>query len=201
MGALMTSCEVINISVTIKLYLMLYPTTKVITSFFPSKVDLRAGYGCVLRLGRGEVRSFPPDVEPYSVDEAFMKAEGILSHFTSSGSLGMKIKDRIMREAGLTCSIGFAPNKLLAKLATGLKKPDGLTVLEASDIPAILEKTSVKELCGIGPRAVEELSSLGGEFSVRYGDSKEDLKGQKIISPAWRPKLCNSSRFQVPGSR
>ncbi|MFV1957416.1 MAG: DNA polymerase IV [bacterium] len=115
------------------------------------------------------LESFTPDVEPYSVDEAFMKAEGILSHYASPGSLAMKIKDRIMREVGLICSIGIAPNKLLAKLATGLKKPDGLTVLEASDIPAILEKTSVKKLCGIGPRTVEELSSLGIETCGQLG--------------------------------
>ncbi len=70
------------------------------------------------------LESFTPDVEPYSVDEAFMKAEGILSHYASPGSLAMKIKDRIMREVGLTCSIGIAPNKLLAKLAQTRNRPE-----------------------------------------------------------------------------
>ncbi len=121
------------------------------------------------------LESFTPDVEPYSVDEAFMKAEGILSHYSSPRSLANKIKDRIMREVGLTCSIGVAPNKLLAKLASDLKKPDGITVLEASDIPAILEKTPVKELCGIGPRTVRELSSLGIETCGQLGRFPREL--------------------------
>jgi len=115
------------------------------------------------------LESFTPAVEPFSVDEAFVDAAGMLSLHGSPVDLAEKIKDRIYKEVGLTCSVGIAPNRLLAKLASGLEKPNGLTVLKASEIPALLERMPVGKICGIGPKTVVELKSLGIETCGQLG--------------------------------
>ncbi len=71
------------------------------------------------------------------------------------------LKDAVSDATGLTCSIGVTPNKLLSKLASELDKPDGLTVLEASDIPTRIWPLAARKLNGIGPKASEKLAALG----------------------------------------
>jgi DNA polymerase-4 len=75
--------------------------------------------------------------------------------------LARAIKDRVRAELGLPCSIGIAPNKLLAKLASDLKKPDGLVRIRPEEAPALLETLPVEELCGIGRRMKEHLAAMG----------------------------------------
>jgi DNA polymerase-4 len=104
---------------------------------------------------------FTPAVEVYSIDEAFLDLTDCLALFPDAAAIGRLIKDRIRKEMGLTTSIGAAPNKLLAKLASGLEKPDGLVILRHEDVPPLLEKMAVEELCGIGPALAQRLSALG----------------------------------------
>jgi DNA polymerase IV len=106
-------------------------------------------------------RDYTPDVEIFSVDEAFLDLTRSLFLLGPPASIARAIKHRIRRELCLTASIGIAPNKLLAKLASGLKKPDGLVVIEPNDIPALLEETPVEDLCGIGPALGKKLAALG----------------------------------------
>lgn len=115
------------------------------------------------------LESFTPAVEPFSVDEAFIDAAGVLMLHGSPADLARKIKDRILTVVGLTCSVGVAPNRLLAKLASGLEKPDGLTVLKTREVPALLDRMPVKKICGIGPKTVKELEALGIETCGQLG--------------------------------
>ena len=98
------------------------------------------------------MRDFTPLVEPFSIDEAFLDVTGCKKLFGSPVEIAQKLKERIRKEIGVTCSIGIGPNKLLAKMAAGLQKPDGLTVLNSADVPVRLWPLPVRELFGVGPR-------------------------------------------------
>jgi len=98
------------------------------------------------------MRNFTPLVEPFSIDEAFLDVNGCEKLFGSPVEIARKLKKRIHEEVGVACSIGVAPNKLLAKMAAGLQKPDGLTVIDHEDVPTRIWPLPVKELFGVGPR-------------------------------------------------
>ncbi|MCC6502455.1 MAG: DNA polymerase IV [Deltaproteobacteria bacterium] len=107
------------------------------------------------------LNSFSPLVEAYSIDEAFIDITGCLAPFGTPSALAMEVKRRIKEALGLTCSIGIAPNKLLAKLASDMKKPDGLVIMDEASSPGVLEDLPAGELWGIGPRLTEHLGRLG----------------------------------------
>lgn len=104
---------------------------------------------------------FTPQVEPYSIDEAFLDVTGCERLFGPPVELAKKLKEKIRRELGLPCSVGIASNKLLAKLASSLNKPDGLTLIPQDKIREILYPLQVTELCGIGDKTAKVLSNLG----------------------------------------
>jgi DNA polymerase-4 len=107
------------------------------------------------------MRDYTPLVEVFSIDEAFMDLTGSLKLFGSAENIAYKLKARIRHRFGITCSIGIAPNKLLAKLASEMKKPDGLTVIRPEAVAGILEIVPIKELCGIGRQTERRLRLLG----------------------------------------
>lgn len=109
----------------------------------------------------GLLENYSPLLEIFSIDEAFLD---ITHRRDDPILLALEIKARVREEVGgyLSCSIGLAPNKLLAKLASGLEKPDGLTVLlEKEKIKQTLEKINLKQLCGIGSQILRRLNQLG----------------------------------------
>jgi DNA polymerase-4 len=117
---------------------------------------------------------FTPLMEVYSIDEAFLDLSGSLILFGDVETIAREIKNRIYQQCALTCSIGVAPNKLLAKLVSGLKKPDGLVILAEEDIPRLLEDLPVQEMTGIGKKTTAKLAGYGistcgqlGRFPVR----------------------------------
>ncbi len=73
--------------------------------------------------------AYTPDVEPVSIDEAFLDVTGCIHLFGNAEEIGKKIKTDIKKQTGLTASVGIAPNKFLAKLASDLSKPDGRWIL------------------------------------------------------------------------
>lgn len=108
-------------------------------------------------------RQYTPTVEVYSIDEVFMDVTGSVHLFGGAESLVQKIKADIRKGLGemLTCSAGIAPNKLLAKLASDMKKPDGLVVIRQENIKKLLEYLPVKDLCGVGSRIEARLRDMG----------------------------------------
>ncbi|NSW82769.1 MAG: DNA polymerase IV [Syntrophothermus sp.] len=106
-------------------------------------------------------REFTPLVEPFSIDEAFLDVTGCEKLFGPPVEIARKIKQQIREELDITCSIGIAPNKLLAKMAAELQKPDGLTVLTMEDVPTKLWPLPVRELFGVGPRYERHLKNMG----------------------------------------
>ncbi|MDR4509970.1 MAG: DNA polymerase IV [Candidatus Brocadiaceae bacterium] len=107
-------------------------------------------------------QQYTPIVEVYSVDEVFMDVTGSLPLFGSATVIAEKIKKDIHENFGrLTCSVGIAPNKLLAKLGSDMEKPDGLVVIRQEDARKLLEHLPVSEICGIGSWLERHLAAMG----------------------------------------
>ncbi len=108
-------------------------------------------------------RRYTPILEIFSIDEAFLDVTPTIGSMAGAIKAARQIKDTIRREVGeiLTCSVGIAPNKLIAKLASDMKKPDGLVVIPRHKIPALLDRIELSDLCGIGSRTRKNLLAMG----------------------------------------
>lgn len=104
---------------------------------------------------------FTPEIEGLSLDEAYLDVTGSLSLFGSPQEMARNIKMRIREATGLTASVGVAPNKLVAKIASDLEKPDGLCELMGDRIGDTLDPLPVTTIGGIGSRTGEKLDALG----------------------------------------
>jgi DNA polymerase-4 len=102
-----------------------------------------------------------PLVEPLSVDEAFVDVTGCERLWGSAEATARDLKRRVRETLGLTASVGVAPNKFLAKLASELEKPDGLTVLGDDAADTVLPALEIGRLWGVGPKTAERLHARG----------------------------------------
>lgn len=102
-----------------------------------------------------------PLVEPLSLDEAFLDVAGAARLLGRPAALARQIRHRVAAELGLTCSVGVAPTKFVAKLASTRAKPDGLLVVPAPQVIEFLHPLPVEALWGVGERAAEVLRRLG----------------------------------------
>ncbi len=99
-------------------------------------------------------------VEPLSLDEAYLD----VSHrATPAGALAGEIRDRIRAETGLTASAGVAPNKMLAKIASDWRKPDGQFEIRPAEVAAFMESLPVRKIWGVGGKTAERLGEMGVE--------------------------------------
>jgi DNA polymerase-4 len=100
-------------------------------------------------------------VEPLSIDEAFLEVTGSTRLFGPVEAIAQRIKQDIARDEGLVASVGVAPNKFLAKLASDLSKPDGFLVLHEADVEAFLRDLPVSRLWGAGKQTTRQLEAVG----------------------------------------
>jgi DNA polymerase-4 len=105
--------------------------------------------------------SYTPLVEGLSLDEAFLDVTASQALHGDAATIARAIKDRVKARTGLTVSVGVAPNKLLAKIASDLEKPDGLTVITAERAQAVLNPLTVKRLPGLGRKKGDALLAAG----------------------------------------
>lgn len=105
--------------------------------------------------------SVTPLVEPLSLDEAYLDVTENLLDEPLASRIARHIKDRIKTKLRLTASAGVGPNKFIAKVASDLKKPDGLVVIPPNHVAAFVEKLPVEKLWGVGPATTEKLHSAG----------------------------------------
>ena len=103
---------------------------------------------------------FTPLVEPISIDEAFLDVTDSIRLFGQPGNIAKKIKQIILTETGLTISAGVAPSKFVAKIASDIDKPDGLTVVHPDDVRDFLDPLPVKKMWGVGKVSQRLLSRL-----------------------------------------
>jgi len=107
------------------------------------------------------MRDFTDMVEPFSIDEAFADLTGVIKLWGPPERIASMLKERIQSEVGVLCSIGIGPNKLIAKMAAGLQKPNGLTVLEnVEDFKKVFWPMPVRKLFGVGPRYEKHFRNL-----------------------------------------
>jgi len=113
---------------------------------------------------KAAVRSLAPIVEDRGIDEIYVDLSDLSGvHDDGGHAMGQALKAAVREATGLTCSIGITPNKLLSKIASELDKPDGLTLLDESDIPARVWPLAARKVNGIGPKAAARLTALGIE--------------------------------------
>jgi DNA polymerase-4 len=107
------------------------------------------------------LKKYTPLVEVASIDEAYLDITQSLLMFKSYHHIAQSIKTQILEKEELTSSVGVAPNKLLAKLGSRLRKPDGLVMIPKDEVNRILEDLPVSSLFGIGPKLEEALKFMG----------------------------------------
>lgn len=103
---------------------------------------------------------YSPVVEQVSIDEAYMDIRGTQRLFGTPGHLAGLIKRHIWKDLSLTCSIGIAPLKFLAKIASDMKKPDGLTIIAPSEVQEVIENLPIEKVPGVGKRAMKQMEAL-----------------------------------------
>ncbi|GAA2013480.1 DNA polymerase IV [Microbacterium ulmi] len=134
--------------------LRLCPTAIVVMPHFERYLALSAE---VMRI----FREFTPLVEPLSIDEAFLDVRGARRLWGSPGEIARMLRARVLDETGLTCSVGVAATKHVAKMASTISKPDGLLIVAEADTAAFLAARPVRALWGVGPKAAEALEGRG----------------------------------------
>jgi DNA polymerase-4 len=120
-----------------------------------------AKYQAVSRQVMAILRRFTPQVEPVSIDEAFLDVTGSQALFGDGESIGRQIRAAIREEVGLTASVGVATTKLVAKVASDLRKPDALVVVPPGQEAAFLAPLPITRLWGVGARTAESLREFG----------------------------------------
>lgn len=175
-------------------------------------VDMKE-YSRVSEIFKNVLRQFSAEIEDTGIDEAFID---ISDSEKPSAQIAKEIKEGIKAATGLTCSIGIAQNKLLAKTASDMQKPDGLTIISGSDIESKIWPMPVRKLQGVGPKtegalkdlaintigelAVVPLETLIKRFGNSYGNYLYEASSGIDDSPLvthWEPKsISRETTFQ-----
>lgn len=182
----------------------------------PHAVFLPVDYDAYLRSSlqfKEVLKAASPTMEDVGIDEAYLD---ITDSGDSGEAIAIRIKEGIREETGLTCSIGIAPNKLLAKIASDMEKPDGITVLTEREVEARLWPLPIRKLYGIGPKTETYLTGMGIDtigqlaalsldnllehFGKSYGsylyDASRGIDDSPLITH-WEPKsISRETTFQ-----
>ena len=125
-------------------------------------------------------RRFSPLVEPLSLDEAFLDVTGSTRLFGHPEEIAAKIKEQVVEEMGLTLSAGVAPTKFVAKIASDIRKPDGLTIVPEGKVKEFLEPLPIEKLWGVGKATRETLSHLGVKTIGDLSRLSAKILGRKL---------------------
>lgn len=130
----------------------------------PNAVFVRSRGHAYISISRrvvGILHEFSDKVEPSSIDESFLDISGVLDYWGGPEKIGQGIKEKIKEYLGLTCTVGIAPTRTLAKMATNMQKPDGLTIITPDLIEEKIFPLSVRAVPGIGEKTEKRLNELG----------------------------------------
>ncbi|MCE8423920.1 MAG: DNA polymerase IV [Candidatus Methanoperedens sp.] len=125
--------------------------------FLPVNMEL---YRSVSLEVMGILRDYCDAFEQKSIDEAFCEITGKVIDFEDAMIYSIMIKKEILEKVGLTCSIGVAPNKLVAKIASDFQKPDGLTVVKPGDVLDFMAPLKITDLVGVGKKTAQKLNEM-----------------------------------------
>lgn len=128
------------------------------------------------------LKQFTDRLEQMSIDEAFMDVTQQVAGFDEAGVLASRIKQAIKEEAQLTCSVGVAPNKSVAKIASDFRKPDGLTIVPPEKVREFLTPLPVSKISGIGKKSSEILGNMSietiGDLASTHPSKLIDIFGK-----------------------
>lgn len=160
---------------------------------FPQVIILPGDYAAYVKYSGKMfeiVRRYADDVEEYSIDECFADLTALdLPLKMSYRQIAERIKKEIGAELGLSVSIGIAPSKVLAKVASKFVKPNGLTVITKSAATEFLAKTKIEKIWGIGPRTAEKMQKMGILTALDFISQDSKFVAQKFSKPyetLWR---------------
>jgi len=146
------------------------------------------------------MRRFTPQVEEYSIDEAFADLTGMRRAFHGSyESIALRMKDTICAELGLTVSVGLSITKVLAKVASKYRKPNGSTMISGRSIPDYLCNLPVEKIWGIGRATTEYLRKMGITTALQFASLPENIVRKRFTKPGeeiWR-ELRGDSVYPV----
>ena len=137
--------------------------------------------------------SFTPLVEPISLDEAFLDVTGSQKLFGDGREIATKIRNQVEQEEGITCSVGIAQSKFIAKLASQHCKPNGMLEIKSDRILEFLHPLPVRALWGVGPKTAESLDRLGLHTVADIANTPRstliralgDATGESLYELAW----------------
>ena len=171
-------------------------------------------YASVSRKIREIFDQFTPLVEPLSLDEAFLDVTGSESIFGTSEVIGRQIKQQIRSELHLIASVGVAPNKFVAKIASDLKKPDGFVVVQADEVQSFLDPLPVGRLWGVGKAtgriferwsirtigqlrklSVETLTDCFGASGDHYWQLAHGIDDRQVVPDREAKSISNETTF------
>ena len=166
--------------------LRLCPTAIVVLPHFDRYLELSSQ---VMRI----FRDVTPLVEPLSIDEAFLDVRGTRRLWGSPGQIARMLRQRVLDETGLTCSIGVAATKHVAKMASTISKPDGLLIVAEADTAAFLAPLSVRALWGVGPKAAEALENRAIRTIADVLQTPRDVL-ERALGPAMGERVWHLAR-------
>ena len=166
--------------------LRLCPSAVVVLPHFDRYLELSAQ---VMRI----FRDVTPLVEPLSIDEAFLDVRGVRRLWGTPVEIARALRARVLDETGLTCSIGVAATKHVAKMASTISKPDGLLVVAAADTAGFLAPRHVRALWGVGPKAAESLEGRGIHTVSDILDTPRDVL-DRALGPAMGERIWHLAR-------
>lgn len=168
----------------------LCPQARIILPDFPRYIE-------VSRQVRTVFESITPLVEPLSIDEAFLDVQGVRRLWGSPGEVARLIRARVAAEVGITCSVGVAATKHVAKMASTLAKPDGLLIVAEADTLDFLSPRPVRAMWGVGPKTAE---ALEGRAIHTIGELRQTPLSvlERIVGTAAAERLPQLARGEDP---
>lgn len=164
----------------------LCPTARIVPPHFDR-------YQAVSRQVMAVFESITPLVEPLSVDEAFLDVAGVRRLWGSPAEIAKLVRARVRAEVGITCSVGVAATKHVAKMASTMSKPDGLLVVAAADTVDFLSPRSVRAMWGVGPKASEALEARGIRTIGDIREAPQEML-DRAVGPALGARVAALSR-------
>ena len=150
------------------------------------------------------LKEFTPLVEPVSIDEAYLDISGCRRLFGSPEETARRIKAKVLETVNLTCSVGIAPCKFLAKIASDMDKPDGLTIIRPEEAPAFVKTLPIGKVPGVGKKTLPHLKKIGirslGDVN-NYSDEMLQKKFGKLGQHLRDLSLCRDNSRVTPFSR
>ena len=162
------------------------------------------------------LREYTPCVEPVSIDEAFLDVTGCNRIFGPPETIAESIKTHMVEKMGLTCSLGVAPLKFLAKIASDMNKPNGITLIHKQDTQAFIHRLAIHKVPGVGKNAMAKMKLLGietlgdvhrfkpellvgkfGKFGLRLAELSRGIDGSQVVGGEKRKSISSESTLDM----